>query len=328
MSKIINIAFAGFRHSHIFVLYNLGADSSIYNITGAYEIDPEARKVAEEKGVCFNYSSYEELLADSSIDVVAIGDYYANRGNLAIKALESGKNVICDKPMCTSLDELERIKNLARSKGLCVSCMFSMRYEEIIAAAKKATELIGEVKSVYFGGQHPLLYSQRPSWYFEDGKYGGLFNDLAIHGIDIIYYLFGKRIKRTISARSYNAYAIEAPDFPDSGQFMAELTNGAGLIADVSYSIPDGVSYDLPFYWQFYIWGEKGVMTFSINSEVVECYIGGNKEKIIIDKIPAPCDYLTDFAAMLSGKSTVLSMDEVFDSTRDTLTIQQSNNEK
>lgn len=328
MPEIINIAFAGFRHSHIFVLYNLAADSSIYNITGAYEKDFEARKAAEEKGVRFNYSSYEELLADSSIDVVAIGDYYANRGNLAIKALESGKNVICDKPMCTSLDELEYIESLAHSKGLCVSCMFSMRYEEIFAAAKKAAELIGEVKSVYFGGQHPLLYSERPSWYFEDGKYGGLFNDLAIHGIDIIYYLCGQRVKRPISARSYNAHAVDSPAFPDSGQFMAELTNGAGLIADVSYSIPDGVSYDLPFYWQFYIWGENGVMSFSENSEAVECYIGGKKEKIFIDKSPAPSDYLTDFAAMLSGKSTVLSMDEVFDATRDTLRIQQSNNEK
>lgn len=80
------------------------------------------------------------------------------------------------------------------------------------------------MKNIYFGGQHPLLYNSRPSWYFEDGKYGGLFNDLAIYGIDLIYYIC-----------------------PDSGQLMSELTNGAGLIADVSYSVPDTIAYNLPF---------------------------------------------------------------------------------
>lgn len=317
------IAFAGFRHSHILVLYDMVKESDIFDLGGAFELDENAKNEYEEKGVNFTYNSYEELLNDETVNTVAIGDYYANRGNLALKALESGKNVICDKPLCTSLDELEKIEFLAKEKGLYVSCMFTMRYEGITESAKEAMELIGEVKSVYFGGQHPLMFSQRPSWYFEDGKYGGLFNDIAIHGVDLIYYLTGQRIKETTCARCYNAYAEKAPEFPDSGQFMAKLDNGAGIIADVSYATPMPVGYSLPFYWQFFIWGEKGVAKFSINSDGVECFVEGNPEAVVIPKKKAPVSYLEDFNNLISGKKALLPMEDSIESTRETLTVEK-----
>ncbi len=318
-----NLAFAGFRHSHVLVLYQEALSCDKVKIVGAFEENAPAREAAAEKGVVFTYDSYEALLADENVSTVVIGDYYTNRGPLAIKALEHGKNVICDKPMCTSLEELDQIEKLAKENNLFVSCMFSMRYEGIIAAAKEAMDLIGQVKSVYFGGQHPLLFSTRPSWYFEEGKYGGLFNDLAIHGIDLVYYLCGQRIKNVTAARSYNAYAKLAPQFPDSGQFMAELTNGAGLIADVSYSVPDSAAYALPYYWQFYIWGENGMMSFSANTDGVTCFVNGKEGQITIEKKAADIDYLSDFILLASGKPSRLSMEEVFKATRDALTVQK-----
>ena len=321
-----NLAFAGFRHIHIFDLYNQAVKNNLINIIGSYEENNVARDIAINKGVDISYNSYDELLDDERVSTVAIGDYYSNRGNLAIKALKAGKNVICDKPMCTSLEELNIIEKLANEKKLTVSCMFSMRFDAIVAAAKEAMKLIGEVKSVYFGGQHPLLYNNRPTWYFEAGKYGGLFNDLAIHGIDLVYYLCGQRIKNVVAARSYNAFAKSEPHFPDSGQLMAELTNGAGLIADVSYSVPDKIAYSLPYYWQFYIWGEDGMMSFSANSENVECFTNKTEEKIVVYKPPADLDYLTDFVGLIQGKKARLPMGEVFKSTRDTLIIQKRSN--
>ena len=200
--------------------------------------------------------------------------------------------------------------------------MFSMRYEPIVAAAKEAIQQIGPIRSVSFGGQHPLLYGSRPSWYYETSKYGGLFNDLAIHGVDLIYYLSGQRIRSVTAARCYNAYAKHEPDFPDSGQFMAVLENGAGLIADVSYSVPDSVGYALPFYWQFYFWGDNGVVSFSANSDGVICCLNQQKDPLRVSPGPAPTDYLSDVYDMMDGRPTVLPMEDVFAATRDTLAIQ------
>ncbi len=318
----MNIAFAGFKHMHIVDLYTAAQNNTNCNIVGSFEDDAYYRKSAEQRGINFNYESFDSLLADNS-DTVAIGDFFANRGTLAIKALEAGKNVICDKPMCTSLEELDRIEVLAKEKRLYVSCMFTMRYEGITEAAKEAVKLIGDVKSVYFGGQHPLLYPSRPKWYFENGKYGGLINDLAIHGIDLVYYLCGLRITDIKAARCYNAFAKKDPDFLDSGQFMATLSNGAGLIADVSYSVPDAVNYALPYYWTFYFWGENGMFSFSLGADHVTCFTANSPLPRIIKKAVAPVDFLSDFLALTKGEKSVLTTEEAISSTRDTLKIQK-----
>ena len=181
------IAFAGFRHGHIYALYNQClAASDIVEIAGAWEEDEAARAAAEkDHGVVFDGRSFDDLLADPTVDIIAVGDYYGRRGELCIRALEAGKHVIADKPICTDLGELELIESLAEKKGLKVGCMLSLRYSRYTAPAKEiiSSGRLGEVTAVSFNGQHGLDYGSRPMWYFKKGKHGGVINDLAIHGV-------------------------------------------------------------------------------------------------------------------------------------------------
>ncbi|HBF86696.1 MAG TPA: hypothetical protein DDW54_03345 [Clostridiales bacterium] len=320
----MKIAFAGFRHDHIFVLYEQAKNHKKYEIVGAFEGDGKARRRAEEKGISFRYSSYKGLLADGEVETVALGGAYGDRGKMAIAALKAGKNVISDKPLCTDVSELDEIERLAKEKGLAVSCMFTMRFEKKIVAVKKLIESgeLGEIQNVYIGGQHPLQYGRRPEWYFEKGKHGGVINDLAVHGIDILYF-FGIEPEKVNAARVWNAYADKERDFKDCGQFMLTAKNGAGVIGDVSYSVPDGAEFDLPYYWQFYVWGTKGVISFSLNEKETKYYVKGEKTPRILEEEPVG-DYLTDFLKVARGdKDADLSSDEVFLSTRTTLEIQK-----
>ena len=321
----MKIAFAGFRHDHIFVLYEQAKNYREYEIVGAFEEDVSAKKRAEEKGVSFNYPTYSGLLADKTVETVALGGAYGDRGKTAIEALKAGKNVISDKPLCTSLSELDEIERLAKEKNLAVGCMFTMRFEKKINAVKNLIDSgeLGEITNVYIGGQHPLQYGRRPEWYFEKGKHGGVINDLAVHGIDILYF-FGVEPEKANAARVWNAYADKERNFKDCGQFMLTAKNGAGIIGDVSYSVPDGVEFALPYYWQFYFWGTKGVISFSLNEKETEYFIKGEKAPRILEEKPVG-DYLTDFLKVVNGdQDAVLPMKDVFKSTRETLLIQKA----
>ncbi len=315
----LNIAFAGFRHGHIFDLYNRIQKHSDVNLIGAWEND-EATRASLAGNVDFNYATYADILSDDRVNVVAIGDYYGIRGRLVIEALKAGKHIIADKPLCTSLEELDEIERLAAEKNLTVHCMFSMRYEPNIIALKSLIEggTLGEITNVYFGGQHPLNYGSRPMWYFEDGKHGGTINDIAIHGIDILRYAMGLRPSKVLAARCWNKYATEVKSFKDSAQFMLELEGGAGVIADVSYAALTG---GLPTYWRFTVWGTKGMAQFSYGTDI-ELYLGSSKEPQIISGAPTDSDYFTDIIAELEGKRGLNSTAEVISATRDTLTIQ------
>ncbi|MDD6877579.1 MAG: Gfo/Idh/MocA family oxidoreductase [Clostridiaceae bacterium] len=270
---MLNLAFVGFRHGHINGLYTQAMENPDVSVVAAFEENEAARKAAEETlGVKFTHDSYEALLADPTIDAVAIGDYFGIRGARAIAALKAGKHVIADKPLCTSLKELNLIEKLSRQKGLKVGCMFDLRLNAWVEPVRDFifSGKLGAIHQISFTAQHPLNWGTRPAWYFEDGKQGGTINDIGIHGIDLIPYITGLKFKKVIAARQWNAYAKLAPKFMDSAQFMAELDNGAGVMADVSYAAPSSCGFKLPQYWRFTIWGEKGV---------IEC--GGNTRPVI-----------------------------------------------
>ncbi len=293
----MNIAFAGFRHGHIYGLYKKAKQMDGVCVTGGWEQDAEARAAAQKIVTEPFYDSYEALLNDENVDAVAVGDYYGVRGERIIKALEAGKHVIADKPLCTSLEELKVIHRLAAQKKLRVDCMLDLRYDGAIRTAKKLIEAgrIGTVHAMAFTGQHPLNYGVRPMWYFEDGKHGGVINDIAIHGIDALRYMTNLEFVRTTAARQWNAYAKEVPAFKDCAQFMAEYEGGAGVIADVSYAAQSKTVDKLPSYWRFTIWGEKGCIELKFGESTLN-FVDQDSDKVeIIGCEPVRECWLDDF---------------------------------
>lgn len=323
------IAFAGFRHGHIFALYDqcLRAADKV-EIAGAWEENDEARAAAErDHGVVFDGRSFDDLLADDSIDVLAVGDYYGRRGELCIRALEAGKHVIADKPICTSLAELDRIEELSAEKGLKVGCMLSLRYSRYTAVVKEiiSSGRLGDVTAISFNGQHGLDYGSRPMWYFEDGKHGGVINDLAIHGVDLVEYLTGRRLSKIDASRTWNKFADKVPGFLDCAQFMVRLDGGIGVQADVSYAAPSHAEFGLPFYWQFLIWGTGGVLRFAEDGRGVDAYFDYAAAPEYIEGTPSDRDHIRDFIDEIDGRAGYLvSTREVIASSRDTLLIQKA----
>ena len=322
----MNLAFAGFRHSHIFGLYESAKNNPRVNIRGCFEEHSDTRLAVEkEHGITFDCATYDEILKDTQVDAVAIGDCYGKRGNLAIKALEAGKHIILDKPVCTTLSELEQIEKLSKEKNLVVCCMLDLRY---LLHAEKLRELvakgeIGEVKTVGFTGQHPLNYGVRPMWYFEEGMHGGTINDIAIHGVDLVSYVTGKRLTSTDYAKCWNAYAIKEPQFKDCGQFVAKFDDMT-LSADVSYAAPNYKGI-LPTYWDFNFWGTEGLIKISLADGNIHIY---KEEETIIECAEGKLEYLDAFCDEIEGKTTMMTTQSVLASARDTLTIQKYADEK
>ena len=318
----MRIAFAGFRHGHIVSLYQSFEKNANATIVGCWEEDDATREATiKDLGANFCYSDYAALVSDPQVDLVAIGDYYAKRGHLVIEALKNGKHVICDKPICTDLSELDEIERLSKEKNLQVCCMLDLRYMEQAAKTKEliAQGVIGDVKIVTFTGQHGLSFDSRPRWYFEDGKHGGTINDIAIHGVDLVRFITGKNLTKIDCAKTWNAYAVKAPNFKDCGQFMVEM-DGMAVTADVSYAAPrfNGI---LPTYWDFYFWGIDGMIHFNMAENKTCLYKDGACQEF-------PCEflhsnYMEDLSKMIQGVPGLFNTQDVLESQRQVLLIQQ-----
>ncbi|MCG2661127.1 MAG: Gfo/Idh/MocA family oxidoreductase, partial [Kiritimatiellae bacterium] len=298
-------------------------------VAACEEDEPTRRTLAAEGAFKITHASFEAMLAEAPADVIAVGDYYGKRGRILIQALEHGCHVISDKPICTSLKELDQIEKLATVKRLVVGCQLDQRDGAASTAARVAIQAgeIGEVHAISFGGQHPLLFGTRPGWYFEPGKHGGTINDIAIHAINSIPRITGRRFAMINSARNWNARLKEVPHFKDAAQMMLTLDNGCGVLGDVSYLMPDSFGYSHPLYWHFLFWGSAGILDVASGGVSVTLYKNGEKTPRVV---PLPAvksgQYLESFLNEIKGTRQPhdLSTQEVLTSARITLMIQRA----
>ena len=265
-------AFAGFRHGHILDLLTGVEERADAEVVACCEEDAAARADLAAKGrVKITHTDYAAMLRDVECDVIAIGDYYAKRGAMVIAALNAGKHVLSDKPLCTTLAEQAEIERLAAERHRVVGLQLDSRG---YAPMRKLREIIrsgeiGEVATIHIEGEHPLLLGTRPGWYFEDGKHGGTINDIGIHAFDFVPWLTGLAWREVSAARCWNAKPREFPHFHGCAQFMAVLENGAGVLADFSYLAPDTLGFKLPHYWHLMVHGTRGLAeTHLMSAEV------------------------------------------------------------
>jgi predicted dehydrogenase len=323
----LRIAFIGFRHAHILGLYNLVKQRDGIEIAAACEEDAATRAGLPESGVAVTHDSYARMLAETDCDVIACGDYFGIRGERIIQALERGRHVLSDKPVCTAMTEWQRIQDLAEKKELRVGCMLDLGNLGPYITLRDMLHqgAVGEVHTITFLGQHPLLYGKRPLWNFEPGQHGGTLNDIAVHGIDIIPWLTGRRIVEITAARAWNAKVRQHPQFQDGAVLMLRLDNGGAVLGDVSYLSSDRHGYTMAPYWRFTIAGTDGVIETSCNDPNVTLWRHDRDD--VVRQPAAPHRhgaYFDDFVADLTGNSAPdgLNTARVLESTRIALLAQ------
>ena len=299
------IAFAGFRHPHIFSLHTRAKEHPECEIVAAWENDPLTRDHLRSSGeVVLTHEAFEHMLKESGCTIVALGDVYAQRGAQAIAALKAGKHVISDKPLCTALDELDQIARLAQEKNLSVGCQLDLVESGVMRQLQKVLRegIIGSVCTLTITAQHPLRCCSRAAWHFEPGQHGGTINDIGGHVFPLAPWLTGSPWKTLLAAREWNAKAAAAPHFKDCAQIFAVLENGASCFADLSYLAPDTLGYELPQYWRVTVHGTKGMAEASYARPHITVVTDHDTTP---QKLPAltgkPAGYLQEFLDEITG---------------------------
>lgn len=312
MGDRLRIAFLGFRHGHVMGLYQAARRHPRVEVVAAcgehaetasalrHAAAAEANAPTGAGGaVHLTHASFEDVFEHVDFDAVAIGDVYARRGRLILRALEAGKHVISDKPLCTDAAELERIMTLTgtksaspdprggedggdggiggnarlRGRGPRVGCLLDLRERAAFRTMRRLIVregAIGSVRTVNFTAQHPLLLGRRPAWYFEPGKHGGTINDIGVHALDLIPWLTGRRVVEAVAARAWNARLPRFPWFQDAAQVMLRLDNDGGALGDLSYLAPDAAGYRAAQYWRVTCHGDAGSVEANYHADVVE----------------------------------------------------------
>lgn len=241
----LNIGVLGIDHRHIF-----GQLGSMEGVGGRgtkwwTEGEPSGTTIdfQERFPDIERVSSVQEVLDDESISLVLIAAVPNQRAALAIAAMRAGKDVMVDKPGCTTMAQLDEIKQVVKETGRIWSIDFSERFE--VEAVTKAAELvaagaIGRVVQTIGMGPHRLNLPTRPGWFFDPALYGGILCDIASHQIDQFLFFTGSTDAEVI-ASSYGNYANpKTPGLQDFGDILLRSDKGQAYIR-VDWFTPDGL---------------------------------------------------------------------------------------
>ena len=145
MKKVINLGVIGIDHGHIFdMLDEMIAEGCSCNSFWTDEDPLTLQEFNKKYPNIKRKENKEEILNDSSIDMILISSIPVDRAGHSIDALKAGKDVMVDKPGCTTLDQLNNLKNTVKETGKIWSVNFSERFH--VAAVAKAEELVNEGK--------------------------------------------------------------------------------------------------------------------------------------------------------------------------------------
>jgi len=202
--------------------------------------------------------SLDEVLVDTSIELVVTAAVPADRAGIAALALESGKDVLADKPLCVDRDSFDAVAAAQARSGRHLTVWFGERLfnPSVLRAVDLVRDgLIGKVLHFTGFGPHLLARETRPQWHFDPTRNGGILVDLACHQIDAFLAFTGAHAARIQAARARNLHHRDLPGFEDVGDLLLEAEGGALGYARVDWHTPGGLG----------LWGDG--RTFLVGSE-------------------------------------------------------------
>jgi predicted dehydrogenase len=205
------------------------------------------------------------MIADPEIDVIDICTPNQLHCDTILAALDAGKHVLCEKPLCVTLDEARAIALAEKRSGAVCGMVFNNRFMAPMLRAKQLIDQgrLGRILSFHCAYEHnsSTFADKEPGWKQTASHGGGVLNDLGSHAVDLIYHLCGsfERVQG-MSQIAFPQHGKEWQTDADEAFYMtAQLQNGAcGTI--VANKLATGANDDL----SLSIFGEIGSIKYSL----------------------------------------------------------------
>jgi len=259
----------------------------------------------------------KRLLEDPSIDFVVIAARPCDRADLAIAAMQRGKDVMVDKPGITTIEQLAAVepavKETRRVWSICLGRLASPAVQEALRIVRSGE--LGRLVHTTSLGPHRLNRALRPSWFFDTPAYGGIINDIGVHSIDQ-FLAFAEADDAEIVSCSVGAFGTEPPGFEDFAELVLATPSVRGYIR-LDWFTPDG----LPTWGdgRFFIVGTEGTLELRKNLDIEgregtdHMFIANQTATRYVDCSKLPVTYYRNFLSDIAERGeTAMPQRQVF----------------
>ncbi len=220
------------------------------------------------------YSSLEEMLSDASIDVIDICSPSQFHAEQAVQAVRAGKDLILEKPIALTYDDLLRVRNAVRENNASVCVCFEVEFSEQASTLRSAIQedLLGDVHFAevdYYHGIGPWV--DQYSWNVKKEGGGSSLLTAGCHALDLLLSYMDGTVEE-VTSYSTDSEADEFEPYEYDTTSVTILRFEDGRIGKVTSCID---CYQ-PYYFHMHLVGSEG--SILDNKFYTENIDGLNKE--------------------------------------------------
>jgi predicted dehydrogenase len=186
-------------------------------------------------------SDYREMLSDPAIELVWVTAPNRFHSAITIDAARAGKHVVCEKPLCMTLEEADAMIDACTRAGVLLlyaeELFFAPKY---VKAKQMADEgAFGRVHLVKQGEKHSGPHSD---WFWDvEQSGGGALMDLGCHGIAFCWWFLGKPKVKSVYAQLSTQVHAGRTQGDDEAITIIEFDGGALGMVENSWNRPGGM---------------------------------------------------------------------------------------
>ncbi len=209
----------------------------------------DAEKFAADFGGARAHGSYEAVLADPEVQAVYIGTPHPWHADLAIKAAEGGKHILCEKPLTLRLADTERVITAAKQNNVLLMEAYMYRFhpQTLKVVELVRSGVIGDVRLIRASFNIMMNFDPEHRM-FKKSLGGGTILDLGCYPVSYSRLIAGAAQGRPFAepvefhgtgrlhpVAGTDDFSTAVAKFP--GDILAELSCGATVINDNSVQI-------------------------------------------------------------------------------------------
>ena len=216
-------------------------------------IEERAQKAAKEYGTpdAKVFTDYHDLLK-LDLDVVHVLTPNKQHSFITVDALESGKHVMCEKPMAINSAEAQKMLDAAKRTGKKLTIGYQSRFRSDARYLKQLCEA-GELGDIYYARAQAVRRRAVPTWgVFLDAENqgGGPLIDIGTHALDLTlwemnnyepYMVVGSTFRKLAdtenAANAWGSWDPKKFTVEDSAFGFIKMKNGATIVLESSWAL-------------------------------------------------------------------------------------------
>ncbi|MBN1342358.1 MAG: Gfo/Idh/MocA family oxidoreductase [Phycisphaerae bacterium] len=235
MGKVINVGLLGSQfvstiHAEAFARV---PDAKILAVASPTPGNAEA--FAKKRGIPNSFTDYRKLLEMDEIDVVVIGIPNHLHCQATCDAAGAGKHVICEKPLCVSVAEADRMIEACKKAGVKLMYAENLLFTPKYVRVKQLVDdgALGKIYLVKQSEKHSGPHA--PHFWDVERSGGGVTMDMGCHAIEFCRWMLGRPKITSVYAQMATQVHSDKTRGDDDSIVIIEFEGGAVGVAEESW---------------------------------------------------------------------------------------------